>query len=50
MVMCTKPDKEWCVAQQMLIEQSLLFYLKIKFFSSIEAAQKKQKELKKNEN
>ena len=47
MVMCTKPDKEWCVAQLNADRAKPFILFEDKVFSSIEAAQKEAERIKK---
>ena len=47
MVMCTKPDKEWCVAQLNADRAKPFILYEDKVFSSIEAAQKEAERIKK---
>ena len=49
MVMCTKPGKEWCVAQLNADRANHLYCLKIKFFLLLKRHKKRLKELKKSE-
>jgi len=48
MVMCTKPDKEWCVAQLNADRAKPFIIFEDKVFKSIEAAQKEAEKIKKN--
>ncbi len=48
MVMCTKPDKEWCVAQLNADRAKPFIIFEDKVFTSIEAAQKEAERIKKN--
>ena len=48
MVMCTKPDKEWCVAQLNADRAKPFIIFEDKVFKSIEAAQKEAERIKKN--
>ena len=47
MVMCTKPDKEWCVAQLNADRAKPFILFKDKVFSSIKEAQKEAEKIKK---
>ena len=47
MVMCTKPGKEWCVAQLNADRAKPFILYEDKVFSSIEAAQKEAERIKK---
>ena len=47
MVMCTKPDKEWCVAQLNADRAKPFVIFEDKVFTSIEAAQKEAERIKK---
>ena len=47
MVMCTKPDKEWCVAQLNADRAKPFIIFEDKVFKSIEAAQKEAEKIKK---
>ena len=47
MVMCTKPDKEWCVAQLNADRAKPFIIFDDKAFTSIEAAQKEAERIKK---
>jgi hypothetical protein len=47
MVMCTKPDKEWCVAQLNADRAKPFIIFEDKTFTSIEAAQKEAERIKK---
>ena len=47
MVMCTKPGKEWCVAQLNADRAKPFVIFEDKVFSSIEAAQKEAERIKK---
>ena len=47
MVMCTKPDKEWCVAQLNADREKPFVIFEDKVFNSIEAAQKEAERIKK---
>ena len=47
MVMCTKPGKEWCVAQLNADRAKPFILFKDKVFLSIEAAQKEAERIKK---
>ena len=47
MVMCTKPDKEWCVAQLNADRAKPFILFEDKVFTSIEAAQKEAERIKK---
>ena len=47
MVMCTKPDKEWCVAQLNADRAKPFVIFEDKVFTSIEAAQKEAEKIKK---
>ena len=47
MVMCTKPDKEWCVAQLNADRAKPFVIFEDKVFTSIEAAQKEAERMKK---
>ena len=47
MVMCTKPGKEWCVAQLNADRAKPFILYEDKIFSSIEAAQKEAERIKK---
>ena len=47
MVMCTKPGKEWCVAQLNADRVKPFILYEDKIFSSIEAAQKEAERIKK---
>ena len=47
MVMCTKPGKEWCVAQLNADRAKPLVIFEDKVFTSIEAAQKEAERIKK---
>ena len=47
MVMCTKPDKEWCVAQLNADRAKPFIIFEDKAFTSIEAAQKEAERIKK---
>jgi len=47
MVMCTKPDKEWCVAQLNADRAKPFVIFDDKVFTSIEAAQKEAEKIKK---
>ena len=47
MVMCTKPGKEWCVAQLNADRAKPFVIFEDKVFTSIEAAQKEKKKIKK---
>ena len=47
MVMCTKPDKEWCVAQLNADRAKPFIIFQDKAFNSIKAAQKEAERLKK---
>ena len=48
MVMCTKPRKEWCVAQLNADRAKPFIIFEDKVFKSIEAAQKEAEKIKKN--
>ena len=48
MVMCTKPGKEWCVAQLNADRAKPFIIFDDKVFKSIEAAQKEAEKIKKN--
>jgi len=48
MVMCTKPDKEWCVAQLNADRAKPFIIFEDKVFKSIESAQKEAEKIKKN--
>ena len=48
MVMCTKPGKEWCVAQLNADRAKPFIIFEDKVFKSIEAAQKEAEKIKKN--
>ena len=48
MVMCTKPSKEWCVAQLNADRAKPFIIFEDKVFKSIEAAQKEAEKIKKN--
>ena len=48
-VMCTKPGKEWCVAQLNADRAKPFILSKIKFSFQLKQRRKKQKELKKSE-
>ncbi len=47
MVMCTKPGKEWCVAQLNADRAKPFILFEDKVFTSIEAAQKEAEKIKK---
>ena len=47
MVMCTKPGKEWCVAQLNADRAKPFILYEDKVFASIEAAQKEAERIKK---
>ena len=47
MVMCTKPNKEWCVAQLNADRAKPFIIFEDKTFASIEAAQKEAERIKK---
>ena len=47
MVMCTKPGKEWCVAQLNADRAKPFILFEDKIFNSIEAAQKEAERIKK---
>ena len=47
MVMCTKPNKEWCVAQLNADRAKPFILFEDKVFTSIEAAQKEAERIKK---
>ena len=47
MVMCTKPNKEWCVAQLNADRAKPFIIFEDKAFTSIEAAQKEAEKIKK---
>ena len=47
MVMCTKPDKEWCVAQLNADRAKPFIIYEDKIFSSIGKAQKEAERMKK---
>ena len=47
MVMCTKPDKEWCVAQLNADRAKPIVIFEDKVFTSIEAAQREAERIKK---
>ena len=47
MVMCTKPGKEWCVAQLNADRAKPVILYEDKVFTSIEAAQKEAEKIKK---
>ena len=47
MVICTKPDKEWCVAQLNADRAKPFIIFEDKAFTSIEAAQKEAEKIKK---
>ena len=47
MVICTKPDKEWCVAQLNADRAKPFIIFEDKAFTSIEAAQKEAERIKK---
>jgi len=47
MVMCTKPGKEWCVAQLNADRAKPFILFEDKVFNSIEAAQKEAEKIKK---
>ena len=47
MVMCTKPDKEWCVAQLNADRAKPFIIFEDKVFSSIDEAQKEAERIKK---
>ena len=47
MVMCTKPNKEWCVAQLNADRAKPFIIFEDKVFKSIEAAQKEAERIKK---
>ena len=47
MVMCTKPDKEWCVAQLNADRAKPFILFEDKVFSSINEAQKEAEKIKK---
>ena len=47
MVMCTKPNKEWCVAQLNADRAKPFILFQDKVFTSIEAAQKEAERIKK---
>jgi len=49
MVMCTKPGKEWCVAQLNADRAKPFILFEDKVFLQLEKLKKKQKELKKSE-
>ncbi len=48
MVMCTKPGKEWCVAQLNADRAKPFIIFEDKVFTSIEEAQKEAERIKKN--
>ena len=47
MVMCTKPEKEWCVAQLNADRAKPFIIFENKAFNTIEAAQKEAERIKK---